>query len=261
MADAHGRFVWYDLQTTDMDGAIRFYTQVVGWSTEPFDAGKPYTMWKPAVGSPIGGVAPIPKEVLEMGVPPNWTAHIAVPDIQAALKAIVAHGGKQMMPEIIEIPGIGKMTVVTDPFGAAFWVFQPAGDMNIPDGPPTPGQVSWTELTTDNTDAALSFYNAVFGWQKSGGMDMGPEFGFYQIFGPDEQTMMGGIMKRPPGMPVNAWLYYFYVADVAGAIDKAVALGGQLLNGPQEIPGGDLVAQLLDPQGAAFALHGPKPKG
>jgi predicted enzyme related to lactoylglutathione lyase len=32
-------------------------------------------------------------------------------------------------------------------------------------------------------------------------------------------------------------------------------LGGTVLNGPMEVPGGDMVAQCLDPQGAAFALH------
>jgi predicted enzyme related to lactoylglutathione lyase len=36
-------------------------------------------------------------------------------------------------------------------------------------------------------------------------------------------------------------------------------LGGQVLNGPMEVPGGDIIAQCMDPQGAAFALHSKKP--
>jgi predicted enzyme related to lactoylglutathione lyase len=31
--------------------------------------------------------------------------------------------------------------------------------------------------------------------------------------------------------------------------------GGTVLNGPMEVPGGDWIAQCLDPQGAAFAIH------
>jgi hypothetical protein len=38
-------------------------------------------------------------------------------------------------------------------------------------------------------------------------------------------------------------------------------LGGKLLVGPMEVPGGDLVAQCLDPQGGAFVLHSSAPVG
>ena len=42
---ATGRFVWYELMTSDPDAAIAFYTDVVGWGTAPFEGGPmPYTM-------------------------------------------------------------------------------------------------------------------------------------------------------------------------------------------------------------------------
>jgi predicted enzyme related to lactoylglutathione lyase len=59
-------------------------------------------------------------------------------------------------------------------------------------------------------------------------------------------------------MPVSAWLYYALVSDVKKSVDEVKNLGGQILNGPMEVPGGDLIAQCLDPQGAAFALHSRK---
>ncbi len=59
-----------------------------------------------------------------------------------------------------------------------------------------------------------------------------------------------------PGPP--AWLYYILVEDIQRAIDAVKANGGQVLIGPHEVPGGDLIAQCLDPQGAAFALHAKK---
>ena len=37
--DLRGRFVWYELLTSDPDAAIDFYTSLIGWSTAPFDAG------------------------------------------------------------------------------------------------------------------------------------------------------------------------------------------------------------------------------
>jgi predicted enzyme related to lactoylglutathione lyase len=56
-------------------------------------------------------------------------------------------------------------------------------------------------------------------------------------------------------MPVPGWLYYVRVPDVKEAVEAAKREGGKVLNGPMEVLGGDLVAQCLDPQGAAFALH------
>ena len=54
MADDRGRFVWYDLMTTDPKEAAAFYTKIVGWGTQPFDS-MPYTMWT-THDNPIGGV-------------------------------------------------------------------------------------------------------------------------------------------------------------------------------------------------------------
>jgi len=51
------------------------------------------------------------------------------------------------------------------------------------------------------------------------------------------------------------WLLYAKVPDIQASLTGVRAGGGQVLNGPMEIPGGDLIAQILDPQGAAFALH------
>ena len=51
------------------------------------------------------------------------------------------------------------------------------------------------------------------------------------------------------------WLYYVSVKDVNVTAEKVTELGGQVLNGPMEVPGGDLIAQCVDPQGALFALH------
>jgi len=53
----------------------------------------------------------------------------------------------------------------------------------------------------------------------------------------------------------NAFLYYTQVADLDAATDRAKAKGARVLNGPMEVPGGARIVQMLDPQGAAFALH------
>jgi len=56
------------------------------------------------------------------------------------------------------------------------------------------------------------------------------------------------------------WLYYVQVDDLDASIERAKAKDAKLLNGPMEVPGGARIAQLMDPQGAAFALHEPAKK-
>lgn len=93
--------------------------------------------------------------------------------------------------------------------------------------------------------------------------------GMYQEFGLGGVSF-GGIFRKPAEMPAPPhWLLYAKVRDCARAASAATRAGGTIVNGPMEVPGGDWVAQILDPQGAAFAVHAvktadsvaPKPAG
>lgn len=48
------------------------------------------------------------------------------------------------------------------------------------------------------------------------------------------------------------------VSDAKAAAAAATANGGKIINGPVEVPGGDWIAQGMDPQGAMFSLHSRK---
>ena len=77
----------------------------------------------------------------------------------------------------------------------------------------------------------------------------------YQLFGRGEGPL-GGMFNRPDEMSgPPMWLYYITVDDMNSAVARVVELGGQVVNGPMEVPGGDFIAQCLDPQGALFAVH------
>jgi predicted enzyme related to lactoylglutathione lyase len=153
-----------------------------------------------------------------------------------------------------DIPNAGKFAVLMDPQGAAFAVY--SSDQESPESawPPNVGEFSWHELATTDREAAFDFYAALFGWEKTEAMDMG-EAGIYQMYG-GGGTTLGGMFNKPAEMPGPPfWLFYIRVPDVEIAVEKVMVLGGQVVNGPMEVPGGDKVAQCLDPQGAAFALH------
>ncbi len=254
--NGRGRFYWYDLFTTDVEAAKSFYTKLIGWGTTVFEgAGQPYTMWMNGE-APIGGVGVLPEDARKAGAPPHWTSYVLVPSVDETLKQAQKLGGKVVVPGT-DIPTVGRFGMLSDPQGAHIAVF--TTQEPSPEGQPQPGNFSWNELATSDPVKAFSFYEALFGWEKTEAMDMG-EMGLYQMYkrkGGD--FPLGGIFKKPAEMPISAWLYYAMVKDVKKSAEDVKKLGGQILNGPMEVPGGDLIAQCLDPQRAFFALHSKKP--
>jgi predicted enzyme related to lactoylglutathione lyase len=253
-----GRFVWYELMTTDTKNAIAFYTEVVGWKTELFkesEPGKePYNMWVASQG-PLGGVMTLPDEVKKMGVPPHWMAHVEVDDVDATVAKVKKLGGKVLAPPM-DIPTVGRFSVIADPQGASLSVFKPLQSMTAHDTT-KPGEASWHELYANDHQKVLEFYYDLFGWKKLSEMDMGPP-GKYTIFGQGEKQYGGAMnitaeMKMPP-----SWAYYFNVDDLDAALERAKKRDAKVMFGPMEVPGGTRVAMLTDPQGAVFALHEPK---
>jgi len=262
---SRGRFVWYDLMTPDPDAATEFYTKVAGWGTTPWDGGNaedgnnpPYMMWT-AGEKPIGGNMKLPEEAQARGAPPHWLAYVAVPDAEAVVERTKELGGSVLKPATA-IEGVGTFAVLQDPQGAVFAPYTPEGGAEGEIEAPGLGEFSWHELATTDFEGALSFYGEVFGWKKTELFDMG-EMGIYQMFGPEseEEVSFGGMFNKPPEMAYPShWLYYITVSDIDAGVGRVKELGGQILNGPMEVPDGDMVAQCMDPQGSAFALHAKK---
>lgn len=257
--EARGRFVWYDLMTSDPDAAVDFYGKVIGWGTAPWEGGPlPYTMWTKGE-TPIGGVMEFPEDVKAAGVPPHWIAYIATPDVDATVARAKQLGGC-VLHDSEDIPDVGRFAVLGDPQGAAFAVFTPKSEAPGHSGPPEPGNFSWHELATSDHQAAFDFYQQLFGWEKTDATDLGA-MGVYQMYGLGG-VPLGGMFNKPAEMPgPPAWLYYTTVDNVNQAVERVKKHGGQVLNGPMEVPGGDIVAQCMDPQGAPFAIHSSKSGG
>ncbi len=241
--------------TTDTKAAETFYDKVVGWTSEPFgNSPTPYTQFKRSGGA---GVAGLMERPAGMNMPPFWSMYIGVPKLEDAVAQIKRLGGSELSG-VVDVPTVGRMQMLKDPQGAAFYIIQPEPRDNPPDRDPEVGEASWLELMTTDAPAAMSFYQQLFGWQPSQAMDMG-DMGTYQMFnrGP---RMIGGMMNKPKEMAQAPphWAIYFRVPDIAAAAERVKANGGKILNGPMEVPGGDWILNAMDPQGAAFALHAKK---
>lgn len=254
----NGNFVWYELMTNDAKASEAFYTAVVGWSAK--DAGMPgmsYTLLS-AGDAQVAGMMAMTPEVCAQGWKPGWVGHIGVSDVDGYTKR-VKQGGGAVHREPMDIPGIGRFSVVADPQGANYMMFQGSGEMPKPAAPMTPGHVGWHELHAADGAKAFDFYSGLYGWKKRDAMDMGP-MGTYQIFAASDAADdmgMGGMMTDKQG-PMPYWLYYFSVPSITAAAARVKDNGGQILHGPVEVPGGMWIVNGQDPQGAMFALVGPK---
>jgi len=254
-----GKFVWYDLMTTAPDEAVEFYKAITNWETMlwegPAEDMPPYTMW--ALGDkPFGGSMPLPEEAIAGGAPTHWIAYIGTPNVDDTVKK-AENLGASIFVQPTDIPTVGRFAIIADPFGAVFAAFTPENEAPEQPAQDTPGAISWHELLSASPDEAFDFYAKLFEWKKIESFDMGP-MGKYQMYGQGE-TMYGGMCRKPDEMPMSAWLQYITVADIGNSAAKVKQLGGQVMMGPMEVPSGDLVAQCIDPQGGAFALHQVKP--
>ncbi|HLZ67703.1 MAG TPA: VOC family protein [Aliidongia sp.] len=255
MSDFQGKFVWYELMTTDTAAAEAFYKAVVGWGAQ--DSGVPgmsYTLFTMGEDR-IGGLMAVPEETRKAGARPGWIGYVAVADVDAMAERIAKAGGTvHHAPQ--DIPNVGRFAVVADPQGAHFALFKGLGEgpAQLPDQSAT-GRVGWHELMAGEGESAFGFYSSMFGWTKSDAIDMGP-MGIYQLFAIGGTTA-GGMMTKPEQVPVPFWQFYVNVEAIDAAAARVTASGGKILMGPHEVPGGSWIIQGTDPQGAVFALVAP----
>lgn len=260
MPNAHGDFIWYELLTTDADAAVAFYAGITGWTAT--DSGQSDIDYRilASTEAAVGGLMQLNDDMIACGARPVWLGYIAVRDVDETVAAILAAGGAIRMPPT-DIPEVGRIAMATDPDGAPFYVMRGASDEQshaFAYDRPRLGHCAWNELGTSDRAGAMRFYGELFGWKKDGEMDMGPMGAYEFVRRAGTAGIFAGVMTRPPEMPVSLWTYYFRVADIDRAIEQTSAGGGQVINGPMEIPGGEFSVNAVDPQGAMFAFVGPR---
>ena len=251
MANSHGRFVWYELMTTDMEAAKAFYADVMGWGTQNVP-GIAYTLFT-AGGASVSGLMGLPEDARKLGLRPTWLGYVSVNDVDATADRIKQLGGAMHVPPK-DVPNISRFSVAVDPQRAMIALIKWLNpSQEEPAELDARGRVGWHELLAADCEKAFAFYAELFGWQKADA-DTGA-MGTYQLFSAGGQTV-GGMFTKSPTVPVPFWLYYFNIGDIDLAMKRVKAGSGQILNGPIEVPGNRWIVQCTDPQGAIFALVG-----
>jgi uncharacterized protein len=243
-----GTFSWVDLQTSDPEGAKRFYSTLFGWQYDdiPVGDGIVYSMAQ-LDGHSVAALGGLQGE----GMPPHWNCYVTVADADVSA-ARAAELGATLLAEPFDVFDAGRMAAFQDPQGAVLSVWQPkenigAGLVNMP------GALTWNDLISPAVEASAAFYRGLFDWQIE--EVPGSEGQYWSITNGDR--INGGIMPMPPGTH-PAWNLYFGVEDVDATVARVGELGGAVIMGPMDIPSGTRFAVLRDPQNAVFSvLAGP----
>ena len=251
MGKSDGRFVWYELATTDADTAKAFYSSVVGWDTADVAMpGSVYTLFTNG-GTPVAGLTKLQAGAREAGLAPQWMGYVGVDDVDAAARRVRKLGGTVHVPPT-DVPNVSRFSVIADPQMATLALMKGReADQERPAQPDAPGNVVWRELIAADWERAFIFYNKLLGWQKASTIPS--PMGSYQQFSAGSYTI-GGMFNRIDSAGFSVWLYYFSVSDIEAAAKQVVARGGKVIYGPLTVPGAARIIQCLDPQGAVFGL-------
>ena len=233
---------WVDLVTSDPEGARLFYGELLGWT---FDIGRPDTgqyTYCLAGGRRAAGMVGQAVETMA----PAWTTYLATDDVDATAALIPQAGGTVRMGPADAGPA-GRVVIGVDPAGATIGAWQGLehASAEVTDAP---GAVVWSELLSQDVDAATPFYAQVFGhrWQDSAM----PGWSRYLTFSVGEQLAGGATTADGE---IAGWMPYFAVADLDHAIDAIPRLGGAVLTAPAGSPFGRW-ARVRDPQGGVLQL-------
>ena len=115
------------------------------------------------------------------------------------------------------------------------------------------GTFCWNELMARDIPAASKFYTELLGWQAADSGMPGMKYTIFKAAGKD----VGGMMEIPAEIPSQVpahWMAYVAVDDIDAVVKKAPELGGQVLHGPQDVPGVGRFAVIQDPGGAVISV-------
>lgn len=246
-----GHPCWMDLSVPDVKSAAAFYAGVFGWDYAV--SGPEFGHYHQAkvdgravagLGQPMGGDAP----------PPAWTIYFAATDVDAMSAHAKDLGGSVVVP-VVEVPGLGRMAIVTDPTGAAFGLWEAIAHegFGIDDAA---GTLTWIEVNTPDAHASRAFYQALLDADAEPFDRIGSTYFSLQKDG----EWIGGILQtneQREGVPAH-WLPYIRVDDADAAVAAIRSEGGTLAHGPFDTSFGR-VAVGADPFGAHFSVLQPPP--
>jgi predicted enzyme related to lactoylglutathione lyase len=282
-----GRFCWNQIVTTDVDGAITFYSALFGWEVEEEELlagnqmvrlthegefvlginllgqGNSKPDASPTVNITEETISPeetaSPEEpsgvVISTSSGAHWEPYMAMSDLAGTLQKATALGGK-ILEDLTPEEDFGTMAEIQSPSGTrlSMWAAGTFGGHSLTNKNCRPG---WYSLQLLAKEDDQDFWPALTNWTA-----VTNDSGF-TIFKTDENTEIcdSTVLSRKEGeilcIHSSRWLTYIQVADIEATCRDAEAIEGKVLIGPSDSPTGRRHAVIMDPQGGHFGIISP----
>ena len=249
---SEGRIIWHDLLTTDIDASKAFYQGLFGWEFEriPFSLGfgrsSDYLLIRNQ-GRLVGGMFDASASQRDGNVS-QWVAVMSVADVDAAVVAVGASGGRTLTPPT-DLKARGRIAVVEDSAGALFAVLETRdGDPALLK--PRSGDFLWDEVWTSDIEEAKAFYSNLADFEP---VSVGAGERQYQALRINGEPSFGMLVEPLEGLRPT-WASYIRVDDMS-LLDRVEALGGEILVPAQPRDLGGEVALITGPSGAGIVLQ------
>ncbi|GAA3038302.1 VOC family protein [Streptomyces glomeratus] len=238
---------WADAMFSDVEGAKRFYGDVLGWTFG--ESASEYGHYTQAYADGKAVAAVVPPRPGQEGQS-AWCLYFATADAAATARKVRDEGGEVLM-EPMQVGDFGTMALARDPSGAVFGLWQ-AGTHEGFEATAVPGAYCWAEVFTREPEKSDAFFPAVFPYEAKQLQDAAVDFRIFELNAAPVLGRMKMTDDFPPEVPpyVNV---YFTVDDCDAAVQRAVGHGAILRFGPTDSPFGRF-AVLSDPQGANFSV-------
>lgn len=234
-------FCRYELRTTDVDAARRFYADVLDHnfvSTVPSEEPSMLAIW------------PLHEQARARGAPAHWLGSIGVGNLEESVQQLVELGAEPLGPmQLRGADGIA-FAILRDPVGALIALREESRScLHSP--------VAWHHLHTRNLEKAWTTYADLFGWTRERSELLTEFEGRRLSFAYDQAGVNAGSMAdvtQRPEVHVH-WMYFFRVVDINAASAKVLAHGGRVIGSASTLANGDVIWPCEDAQGAAFGLY------
>lgn len=233
---------WVDNLVPDVDAALRFYGELLGWE---FDGPGPGDYFVARMrGRDVAGVGQAPP-----GVSPGWNTYVSVANADDTARA----AGRILVGPLDVLPA-GRVAALEDSGGAPIGLWEPAARQGC-QLVNEPSAYAMSVLHTPEPEAAARFYHDVFGWESEA---FAPGISMFRLPG-----YVGGEPAQPVPRDVVAvmakdegparWSVDFWVDDADARAGRAPELGGSVVVPPfDSVPTRQAV--LADPFGAVFSV-------
>lgn len=243
-----GKFIWFDLATTELEKQKAFYGEVFGWRYRTISTtDDQYTLVINGEQSVAGMFSVKPHKDAQAGA--LWFAMMSANDL-AKVAAAVVQGGGAIHTEPTNLPQRGTYALFRDPEGALFGVLESSSG-DPPDGDIEIGEFLWMDLFAQQPEKAGAFYRQLADYEITRNE---VREGVDRLLLNAHGRPRAGIVPLPEEANRAGWLPYVRVDDVEETLDKVATAGGYIMVPPdKDLLDGNL-AIFADPQGAILGI-------